>query len=153
MYFFFKINKWGNSAAKWCFAHQTSTIRHQKHFFVNDVLLSRKAKQYCYNVHTYFERETFHWTLWCCNLYLWVIMVSDVLLYVREARQWQKQGKVIHPKYSKHWPYTVAKTIDCLCSKMLNHGLNNGLFLSLFKLIPCPIHWIVYLSWLIWSRG
>ena len=28
--------------------------------------------------------------------------------------------------------------------KMLNHGLNHGLFLSLFKLIPCPIHWIVY---------
>ena len=22
--------------------------------------------------------EIFHWTLWCCNLYLWVIMVSDV---------------------------------------------------------------------------
>ena len=30
--------------------------------------------------------------------------------------------------------------MDCVCSKMLNHGL----FLSLFKLIPCPIHWIVY---------
>ena len=37
--------------------------------------------------------------------------------------------------YSKHWPYTVAHTIDCLCSKMLNHGLNHGLFLSLFTLI------------------
>ena len=35
-------------------------------------------------------------------------------------------------------------TIDCLCNKMLNHGLNHGLFLSLFKLIPCPIYWIVY---------
>ena len=46
--------------------------------------------------------------------------------------------KVIYPKYSKHWPYTVAHTIDC--SKMLNHGL----FLSLLKLILCPIHWIVY---------
>ena len=40
--------------------------------------------------------------------------------------------------------YTVAHTIDCVCSKMLNHGLNHGFFLSLFKLIPCPIHWIVY---------
>ena len=29
------------------------------------------------------------------------------------------------PKYSKHWPYTVAHTIDCVCSKMLNHALNN----------------------------
>ena len=47
--------------------------------------------------------------------------------------------KVIYPKYTKHRPYTVAHTIDCVCSKMLNHGLNHGLFLSLFKLIPCPI--------------
>jgi hypothetical protein len=53
-------------------------------------------------------------------------------------------SKVIYPKYSKHWPYTVAHTIDCVYSKMLNHGWNHGLFLSLFKLIPCPIHWIVY---------
>ena len=47
-------------------------------------------------------------------------------------------SKVICTKYSKHWPYTVA--IDCVCSKILNHGL----FLSLFKLIPCHIHWIVF---------
>ena len=52
--------------------------------------------------------------------------------------------KVIYLKYSKHWPYAVAFTIDFGCSKMLNHGLNHGLFLSLFKLIPCHIHWIVY---------
>ena len=56
------------------------------------------------------------------------------------AGYFRVQFKVIYPKYSKHWPYTVAYTIDCVCSKMLNHGL----FLSLFKLIPCPIHWIVY---------
>ena len=55
-------------------------------------------------------------------------------------------SKVIYPKYSKHWPYTVAHTIDCVCSKMLNHGLNHGLFLSIFKLIPCPIHRIVYVK-------
>ena len=83
-----------------------------------------------------------------------------------ETKRWWKQGglyhttilrflshknleilarcKVIHTKYSKHWPYTVAHTIDCVCIKMLNHGLNHGLFLSLFKLIPCHIHWIVY---------
>ena len=30
--------------------------------------------------------------------------------------------------------------IDCVCSKMLNHGLNHEFFVSLFKLIPCPIH-------------
>ena len=48
------------------------------------------------------------------------------------------------PKYSKYWHYTEAHTIDCVCSKMLNHGLNRGLFLSLFKLILCPTRWIVY---------
>ena len=48
--------------------------------------------------------------------------------------------KVIYSKYSKHWPYTVAHAIDCVCSKMLNHGLNHGFFLSLFNLIPCPKH-------------
>ena len=42
-------------------------------------------------------------------------------------------GKVIYPKYSKHWLSTVAHTIDCLCSKILNHGLNDGLLFSLFK--------------------
>ena len=51
--------------------------------------------------------------------------------------------KVIHTKYSKHHPYTVAHTIECVCSK-INHGLNHGLFISLLKLINCPIHWIVY---------
>ena len=50
--------------------------------------------------------------------------------------------KVIYTKYSKHWPYTVAHTIDCVCSK-INHGSNHGLFISLLKLILCPIHWIV----------
>ena len=54
----------------------------------------------------------------------------------------QQLFKFIYPKYSKHWPYTLAHTIDCVCSKMLDHGL----FLSLFKLIPCPMHWISYLN-------
>ena len=70
----------------------------------------------------------------CKNIYLQYTNVSKIGLEL----------KVIYPKYSKHWPYTVASTIDCGCSKMLFHGL----FLSLFKLIPCPIHWIVYVLWL-----
>ena len=51
-------------------------------------------------------------------------------------------AKVIYTKYSKHWPYTVAHNWMCV-HKMLNHGLNHGFFLSLFKLKPCPMHWIV----------
>ena len=51
--------------------------------------------------------------------------------------------KVIYPKYSKHWFYTLAHKINCVCNKMLNHGLDHGFFLSLFKLTPFPVHWIV----------
>ena len=32
-------------------------------------------------------------------------------------------------------PYTVVHTIDCVCTKMLKHGLNHGFFLSLFRLV------------------
>jgi hypothetical protein len=66
----------------------------------------------------------------------WVQILSEGVL-----KSFNAQFKVIHPKYSKHWPYIVAHTIEFVCSKMLNHGL----FLSLFKLIPCPIYRIVYI--------
>ena len=53
-------------------------------------------------------------------------------------------GHIYH-KYSKHWPYTVAHTIDCcVCSKMLNHGLNHALFLSLLKFL----WWRYILNWI-----
>ena len=43
-------------------------------------------------------------------------------------RQSGRAGKVIHPKYSKHWPYLLASKMNCGCSKTLIHGLNHGLF-------------------------
>ena len=53
----------------------------------------------------------------------------------------QPRIKVIYPKYSKHWPYTLAHTIDCVCSKMLNHGLNHGLVISFnFQVFWMKIH-------------
>ena len=42
-------------------------------------------------------------------------------------------SKVIYSKFSKQWLSTVAHTIDCVCSKISNHGLNHGLLFSLFK--------------------
>ena len=63
-----------------------------------------------------------------------------------DKREWgsmlspiQPDTKVIYTKYSKHCPYTMAHTFECVCSK-INHGLNHGLFISLLKLILCPIH-------------
>ena len=37
--------------------------------------------------------------------------------------------KFIYPKYSKHWSYLLAASMNYGCSKMLSHGL----FISLFK--------------------
>ena len=51
--------------------------------------------------------------------------------------------KVIYTKYSKHWPYTVAHTIDYVCNEMNNPWFNPWFNILLFKPIPCPIHWIV----------
>ena len=53
--------------------------------------------------------------------------------------------KVIETKYSKHWPYIVAQTFDCVCSKINNSWFKSMIFILLFKLMPCPIHWMVCL--------
>ena len=34
----------------------------------------------------------------------------------------------------------IPSTLNIERSEMLNHGLNQGLFFSLFKLIPCPLY-------------
>ena len=46
--------------------------------------------------------------------------------------------KVMHSKYSKHWPYILAYRMDCDCSKILN----NGLFLSKFLWCKYILNWI-----------
>ena len=53
-------------------------------------------------------------------------------LRVRSTHIWSIV-KVIYPKYSKHCLSTVAHTIDCVCSKILNHRLNHGLLFPPFK--------------------
>ena len=51
-------------------------------------------------------------------------------------------AKFIYPKYSRHWLSTLAHTIDFVCSRILNHGLNLGLLFSL---------WVKKQSKLIWK--
>ena len=46
--------------------------------------------------------------------------------------------KVIYPKYSKHWCYTVAHTIDCVCSKMLNHRFKSWVLSFTFQAYTLP---------------
>ena len=54
--------------------------------------------------------------------------------------------KYIYHKYSKHWLSTVAHTMDCVCSKILNRGLNHGLLFSLIKFF-----WVKKHSKLTWK--
>ena len=51
-------------------------------------------------------------------------------------------GKVIYTKYSKHWPYTVAHTFDCLCSKIDNSWFNPWFSFYFSSLYPAP-----YIEW------
>ena len=116
----------------------TDLLRTQISQFISDLLLSKLSM---YRKSWFLRLTSFVWwrsSFSFFKLYKWGHTV------VEDVDSSQVRGKVMYPKYSKHWPYTVAHTIDCVYCKMLNHGLNHGLFLSLFKLIPCPIHWIVY---------
>ena len=57
-------------------------------------------------------------------------------------KEFQGLGKVIYTKYSKYWPYTVAHTIDYVCSK-INNSWFNPLFSFYFSsLYPAP-----YIEW------
>ena len=54
----------------------------------------------------------------------------------------QHGTKVIYTKYSKHWPYTVAHTLDYVCSK-INYSWFNPWFSFYFSsLYPAP-----YIEW------
>ena len=54
----------------------------------------------------------------------------------------QVEIKVIYTKYYKHWPYTVAHTIDCVCSKINNSWFNPWFSFYFSSLYPAP-----YIEW------
>ena len=45
------------------------------------------------------------------------IILHTNVVYSAKVVLTKGKSKVIHPKYSKHWFYTVAHTIDCVCRK------------------------------------
>ena len=86
--------------------------------------------------------------LYCCLLFHVICVFCALRLrLLREllAAYASAAVKVIFTKYSKRWTlYYGTNYSGWLCvQKMLYHGLNHGFFLLLFKLISCPIHWIV----------
>ena len=62
------------------------------------------------------SQETIH--LWCPKRGGKESTFIEILKQTLVFNCWQSGvGKVIDTKYSKHWPYTVAHTINCVCIK------------------------------------
>ena len=53
------------------------------------------------------------------NYLIQVVIIKFQNVFCYQMIVFGDLGKVIYSKYSKHWPYTVAHTIDYVCSKML----------------------------------
>ena len=99
-----------NSVRLWSFSVRisvTKSIRSMKY----DTY--RKIQRNCLLQKSWIEKASFYHSF--CN-WFWVISWLNQEVH---------QKLCVHPKYSKHWLYPVAHTIDCVCSKMLNHGLNH----------------------------
>ena len=48
--------------------------------------------------------------------------------------------KVIYTKYSKHWPYTVAHTINCVC-----HSIRSMFrVLGIYNFESCPTYFLIW---------
>ena len=62
-----------------------------------------------------------------------IVIPSHVLKKTEREKNVDQLSSIpkLYPKYSKL--FTVAHTIDIMCSKILKHGLNHGLSFSLFK--------------------
>ena len=73
----------------------------------------------------------------------------EILINVMHLYPWIWCGggtKVIYTKYSKHWLYKVAHTIECVCSKINNSWFNPWFSFYFSSLYPAPyIEW--YICW------
>ena len=80
----------------------TNTAVHTIYNYMNNLLENYMiCLAYCALVHVYVRFDPYSSYTTVLALYLPFLLVI----------------KVIYTKYSKHWPYTVAYTIDCVCRK------------------------------------
>ena len=64
---------------------------------------------------------------------IWLITISAITMRPAFLHLWTMLMKLIKVIYPKYWISTVAHTFHCVCIKLLNHGLNNGLLFSFLK--------------------
>ena len=68
--------------------------------------------------------------------------VADKICFGRKYLKICDCDKVIYTKYSKHWLYTVAHTIECVCSRMNNSWFNPWFLFYFLSLCSAP-----YIEW------
>ena len=68
----------------------------------------------------------------------WLQSATRKVWLVWYIKQVVAVGKVIYTKYSKHWLYTVAHTIECVCSKINNSWFNPWFTFYFSSLYPAP---------------
>ena len=94
-----------------------------------------------YTLRTCFESKKF-WSSSCPELRYQVRRYSVCQICQNIVSKSRPATKVIYTKYSKHWPYTVAYTFDCVCSKINNSWFNPWFSFYFSSLYPAP-----YIKW------
>ena len=61
---------------------------------------------------------------------IWKLVWHQIIGNSSIVVSFYQKSKVIYPKYSKHWPYTVAHTIECVFKGQLISKGNFGVFNS-----------------------
>ena len=105
-------------------------------YFDNTAVQLKTNFQFCTTyIHSHhfmkFWGEYIHWI--CVQSFAILLSVEEIcnvtpqttvfcfLHIISERGNVEVLNKLIYPKYSKHWPYLLAYTMDCECSKILNH--------------------------------
>ena len=94
------VNSVSRSTSTYIFCHMT---------YLNHLMVFFYACKYFTSInHALSNRISKDNHISCWSSIYWILMYKE-------------RVKAIYPKCFKHWPYTVADTIDCVCSEMLNH--------------------------------
>ena len=79
--------------------------------------------------------KTFLWSS-CMETFFFLLLQAckdvEEIFYALKSKKSKLCLWFLYTKFSKHWPYLLAATIDFGCTKMLNQDVNLRLFISLY---------------------
>ena len=121
-----------------------------EHFFSTENLQIFTCVLFLLSIRSVWSDNSYDW--WGqCHVTLYLVVFLNAAIHTRTRVLWFKFKfwfyilpllKVMYTKYSKHWLYTVAHTIECVCSKMNNSWFNPWFLFYFSSLYPAP-----YIEW------